>query len=215
MKKLTLIIAIISSSCVLLNAQQFSWGIRGGLNISSLGDYEHIVSRYEDSELDSKSGIYAGVFTQFQVSGNLGIETGLFYSQLGGKDKENDRNEQYKIEANPSYLQLPVELFYKFNITEKFKLYPSIGMYVGYGLPGDLKTHGTVANQDIGSKVDYFGDFGNEFDFGATAGINAQYGRFILGAHYDRGLTRVNKEKVAYGDNAFNSNARLTVSFLF
>ena len=125
MKKLILLLTFISSSCVVLNAQQFNWGVRGGLNISSLGDYEHKIGQYEDSELESKPGIYAGLFAQFSVSGNLGIETGLFYSQLGGKDKENDHNEQYKVEADPSYLQLPVAVFYKFSVTDEFKLYPS------------------------------------------------------------------------------------------
>ena len=215
MRKFILLLTFISSSCILLNAQQFNWGVRGGLNISSLGDYEHTIGQYEDSELDSKLGFHAGVFAQFPVSGNLGIETGLFYSQLGGKDKENDRNEQYKIEANPSYLQIPVSVFYKFNVIDEFKFYPSLGVYAGYGLSGKLKMKGTVAGQDIDSKVDYFGNFANKLDFGATIGMNIQYSKFILGMHYDQGFTKVNKEKTVYGDNAFNSNFRLSLSYLF
>jgi len=214
MKKLILLLTFISSSCILLNAQQFNWGVRGGLNVSSLGDYEHTIAQYEDSELESKPGFYAGLFAQFPISGSLGIETGLFYSQLGGKDKENDRNEQYKVEANPSYLQLPAAVFYKFNVTDEFKLYPSLGVYAGYGLSGKLETQGTIAGQGIDSKIDYFDGFGNKFDFGTTVGMNIQYCKFVLGAHYDRGFTKVNKEKIVYSDNAYNSNFRLSLSYL-
>ena len=45
--------------------------------------------------------------------------------------------------------------------------------------------------------------------------MNIQYCKFILGVHYDRGFTKVNKEKVIYSDNAFNSNFRLSLSYLF
>ena len=215
MKKTIFIITLLSSYCIILNAQQFNWGIRGGVNISSLGEYEYKLSAREDSELESKTGFYGGIFGQFNISNNLGIESGLFYSNLGGKYKENDRNEQYKIEVNPSYLQLPVAVFYKFNIFNDFKIYPLAGVYVGYGLSGKIKQQGTIAGQDIGLSSDYFDKFANRFDFGGTFGLNFEYKKFILGFSYNQGFVSVNKEKLLYADNAFNSNFRCTLSYLF
>ena len=218
MKKCLFLLAFISCA-IFTNAQKFNWGVRAGLNVSSLGDYEHAIGSYQDSELDNRLGAYAGVFAQFMVYKNLGLETGLFYAQLGGKDKENDYEhgnlEQYKIDANPSYLQLPVALFYKFNLTDKFKIYPSAGLYAGYGLAGNLKKQGTIGNVPINVNDKYFKDFANKFDLGLTVGLNVEYRKFVLGFHYDRGFTRVNKEEVIYGDNAYNSNFRCSLAYLF
>jgi len=213
MKKSVLISALVFFG-MLAQAQEFNFGIRGGLNISSLGDYEQIVGQYEDSELEDKLGLYAGLFFQYTFANNFGIESGLFYAMLGGKEKENDYYEAYKVTANPAYLQLPVSVFYKINLPSDFKIYPALGIYAGYGLGGHLKTEGSIGGEDIGSKVKYFDDFAEKFDFGGTVGLNVQYKKFILGFHYDHGFIRVNKEKIAYGDNAYNSNFRCSLSFL-
>ncbi|MDR0574749.1 MAG: PorT family protein [Tannerella sp.] len=209
------VLFLLASSCVILNAQQLKIGVRGGLNISSLSDYDHMIGQYEDAGLENKLGLYAGIFGQLHFSEKSGIETGLFYSQLGGKDKENDYYESYKITANPSYLQLPVSIFYKFNLTNGFKLYPSLGVYGGYGLSGNLKTQGSIANENLDSNIKYFNDFAKRFDAGGTAGLNLEYNKFIFGLSYDHGFIRVNKKEVIYGDNAFNSNFRCTLSYIF
>ena len=223
MKKFLLLAAFIAPA-FFLSAQKINWGVRGGLNISSLSDYEMPIYQrpsgsFECSELDNRLGAYAGAFAQFALSGNLGLETGLYYARLGGKDKEYDDErgsiEQYKIDANPSYLQLPVALYYKFNITDKFKIYPSAGLYAGYGLTGNLKQQGSVGGIPIDSKAKYFDNFANKFDLGLTVGLNIEYSKFILGIHYDRGFTRVNKTEILYGDNAYNSNVRCSLAYLF
>ena len=214
MKKLTLLF-VFAAAAMSLQARSFEWGIRAGVNVSSLGEFDLPIAEREDSGLEGKPGIYAGLFGQFRVSGNWAIETGLFYAQMGGRNKENDRNEAYKVTADPAYLQLPVSVFYRFNLTDRFSLYPSLGVYAGYGLSGNMTVEGTVNSEDVGMKADYFDKFAERLDLGVTAGANARYGRFILGLHYDQGITRVNKTKVPYGDNALNSNFRAALSFVF
>lgn len=213
--KLLFLSALLIVMATAVNAQGIKWGVKGGLNVSSLGDYEYYVIPYEDVELDNKLGLYAGIFTQIYFTQKLGIETGLYYSMLGGKDKENDYDEQYKVTANPAYLQLPVTVIYKFNLPAGFSVYPSVGVYAGYGLSGKLKNSGTIGTTDISHKEDYFDSFARKFDFGATVGVNFEYRKFLLGAAYDRGLIRVNKDKVPYGDNAYNSNFRITLGYIF
>lgn len=132
MKKYILL-ALLASCTIIVNAQQFKWGVRGALNISSMGEYEHPLGQYEDSELNSRLGFYGGIFGQLYFTEKLGIETGLFFAQLGGKDKENDYDESYKITANPSYLQLPITVFYKFNLPAGFQIYPALGYMPGMG----------------------------------------------------------------------------------
>lgn len=213
-RKLLLSSALLIVMVTVVNAQSIRFGVKGGLNISSLSDYEYVME-YEDAELENKLGLYAGVFTQIYFTSNFGIETGLFYSMLGGKDKENDYNEQYKVTANPSYLQLPVAAIYKFNLPAGFSIYPAVGVYAGYGLAGKMKTSGMIGNTDISSETDYFDSFARRFDFGTTVGLNVEYKNIVLGAAYDRGLVRVNEHKVPYGDNAYNSNFRITLGYIF
>lgn len=215
-RSLLLSSALLIVMATVVNAQGVKFGVKGGLNISSLSDYEHFISEHEDAELDNKAGVYAGVFTQIYFTTHFGIETGLFYSMLGGQDKENDHYEHYKVTANPSYLQIPVTAIYKFNLPAGFSIYPSVGVYGGYGLSGKIKTGGTIGSIDIlPGTIDYFDVFARKFDFGATAGLNIGYRKFVLGTAYDRGLIRVNKDKIPYDDNAFNSNFRITLGYIF
>ena len=214
MKRGILLVVIATAMLMTANAQGVRFGIKGGVNISSLADYEFSLS-YEDAELGEKVGAYAGVFTQILFTPQLGLETGLYYSMLGGRDKENDYGEQYKITADPAYLQLPVSVIYKFNITEDFALYPSVGLYTGYGVSGKIKSVGSIGVVDVSSEYDYFDNYAKRFDFGGTMGANLQYKNVVLGFACDRSFTRVNEKKIVFGDNAFNSNFRITLGYIF
>lgn len=214
MKRNLLLLAALCGIIMSVDAQKVNFGVKAGVNISSLGDYEWRLL-HDDVEFDAKAGLYAGVFTQIYFFKGLGIETGLFYAQLGGKDKENDYLELYEVTANPSYLQLPVCLVYKFNFGEKFSLYPALGIYGGCGVGGKMKAEGNIGSFDITSEVNYFDDFARRFDFGGTVGLTLQYWKIALGFGYDRSFIRVNKKEIKYEDNAFNSNFRVTLGFVF
>jgi len=215
MKQFVLFTALMAA-CLLAQAQQqVRFGVKAGLNLSSLGEYELLLEGQEDAELENKPGFHAGIVAQIPLANQLGIETGVFYTQLGGRERERDWDEQYKVTANSAYLQVPVSLFYEFQLPMQISIYPSLGVYGSYGLGGDIKAEGQVGGTDITRNQQYFGDFANRFDFGGTAGLHVGLGHFLIGAGYDRGFTRVNSERVPYGDNAFNSNIRFSVGFLF
>jgi hypothetical protein len=213
MKGRILIITLVAAFAA-ANAQEFGFGIKGGLNISSLGGYEYPLL-YEDAELEVKAGACAGIFTQIFFTSRIGLETGLYYSILGGEDKERDYGEEYRITANPAYLQLPLSVIYRFRLSENFAVYPSAGIYAGYGLSGKIKTSGMTGSADLTSEVDYFDSFARKYDFGGTVSANLEYRKFVLGFACDRGFIRVNKNKLEYDDNAFNSNFRITLGYIF
>lgn len=72
-----------------------------------------------------------------------------------------------------------------------------------------------IWDQNIDSEIKYFSEFANRFDFGGTVGLNLQYNKFILGFSYDQGFLRVNEHKMRYADNAYNSNFRCSLSYIF
>ncbi|WDF70207.1 porin family protein [Sphingobacterium oryzagri] len=214
MKKISMTMALLIAGFY-LQAQQVRFGVKAGANLSSLTEYDYLLTGYEDASLDYKVGFNAGVFSQIFINKNWGLETGLYFTQLGGQDRERDLNEDYRLRANASYLQLPVSVFREIRLPGKVRLYPALGAYAGYGIAGKIKSSGHINNIDISQEQDYFKDFARRFDVGATAGIQVGLDNFLFGAAYDQGVVRVNSQKVNWEENGYNSNFKLTVGYLF
>ncbi|GHE42046.1 porin family protein [Sphingobacterium griseoflavum] len=214
MKKIVLTLALLVGG-LYVQAQQVRFGIKGGANLSSLGEYKHALLASEDAQLEYKLGFHAGVFSQIYINQKWGLETAIYFTQLGGRDQDRNFDEDYKLKATANYLQLPLSVFREIQLSDRMKLFPSIGIYAGYGLSGTIKATGQIQNIDIAQQQDYFDDFARRFDFGGTAGVQVGLGNVLLGAGYYQGVLRVNKQKTNWDDNAYNSNFKLTVGYLF
>jgi len=212
MKTKFLVLATFCVVAIAANAQ-FSIGVKGGLNVSS-------IQEFEPYSLDEKAGVHAGIMAQYMFNKNIGLESGLYYSMMGGKEKEKDydnpnRIDDYKASANPSYLQMPLYAIYKFNLSEDLRLYPSLGVYFGYGLNGKIDVKGIENGNDITKKEDFFNDDNNRLDIGAGVGLNLQYKKVVFGLGYEQGFMRINKYDYPYEeDNSYNSNVKLSIGFL-
>jgi opacity protein-like surface antigen len=212
------------SVAVVANAQlNLKWGVKAGLNLSSISNFAT-----DDEDDKMKAGFHVGAFGQYMFTEQLGVEAGLYYSLLGAKSEFSESDDDYSSEskttANASYLQLPITAFYKFNINKNLSIYPSVGLYLGYGIGGKVKTeYSDVALDDIddsesGSyKDDFFIDEDgikhNKFDFGLTFGLNLQYGHFIGGVGYDLGLTKINDYTL--DKDLKNRNFKISVGYVF
>lgn len=180
--KTLLVVCLLSLGFVGASAQGLNWGVKAGLNVSSIS---------EDGA-DFKAGFNAGVIGQYMFSGaeGFGIEAGLQYSMLGYKFDILNESET----LNASYLQLPIQALYKMNAGPGLYLYPSAGIYLGYG---------------IGGSHDYF-DAAEAFDFGVKIGFNLQFEKILIGVGYDQGLT-----KVFDGGDGKNQNIAVSFGYLF
>ena len=193
---------------------QISVGVKGGLNVSSIEEYNGF-------SLDSRAGFHGGIMLQYMMNDNIGIESGLYYSLMGGREKEKDydnpnRIDDYVAKANPSYLQLPLYAIYKFDLGQDMKFYPSLGVYFGYGLSGNYDLKGQDDGVVIDKKEDFFNDERNRFDMGVGVGVNFQYNRIVFGVGYEQGFLKINKHDFPYEDeNAYNSNLKVSVGYLF
>ena len=221
MKAKSLVLVIFCMCGVSANAQ-FSVGVKGGLNASSIEEY----GAYS---LDTRAGFHAGIMAQYMFDDNWGLESGLYYSLLGGSEKEWDYDhrlgvveEDYMATANPSYLQLPVYAIYKFRVGNDIAIYPNLGLYLGYGLGGKYDVKGVRYNYqsrelvDVAENRDFFDDNTNRLDMGVGAGLNLQYKKFVVGLGYEQGFLKINKHRFSYGnEDAYNSNMKLSVGFMF
>lgn len=192
------VVCLFAFSVIGANAQSTSWGVKAGLNVSSIEGYDW--AKYTP-------GFNAGVFGQFLFSENFGLESGFFYSMLGHKVDAGEQGTVKSVTNRASYLQLPLQLIYKLNAGPDLWIYPAAGIYVGYGLGGT----------EISDTDKYFDAF-ERFDLGLDVGINLQYDRVEIGVGWERGLLKVWKEgrnPVTGGQNAYNSNVIVSVGYFF
>lgn len=215
MKKLIVSIAAVAL-CVSSYAQNFSWGVRAGLNISSISEKN---AGEEDSGLKSKVGFNVGIMGDYAFSERLSIESGLYFSQLGAKAN----GEEADLTINLGYLQLPLLATYKFPISNNVKWGIQAGPYFGVGIGGKIKTEAG----GVTLKVDSFGDgdseevggFFQRFDMGLAFGTGVTISEKIyIGVKYDLGLQNLlcSKAKEGTGDYKMkNGNFSINVGYNF
>lgn len=207
MKKLKtiLILSLLTIGMVSVNAQEnvqeiaqgIRWGVKGGLNVSNVTDLD----------ADYRAGFNVGVMGQYMISPALGVEAGLFYSMQGyKKDILAVQKELVSKTMTASYLKLPIQAIYKFNVGQNLYLYPAAGLYFAYGMGGSSTDRVDAAG--VVRKDGYFDD-AQRFDMGLALGLNVQFERYIIGIGYDYGFLKV------IHSGSHNSNVMVNVGYLF
>jgi len=204
---------------------QLDWGIKAGLNLSTFSGFKAPAPEVEQS---MTYGFHAGLAVQYMFTPQVGIESGLFYTVLGSKITGTVPVQKGVCTFNPSYIQLPVSLLYKFKLADDLYLYPSLGLYAGYGIGGKWKAVYTgIVNfeneKNLFGKVEADGSIievsANRLDIGLTAGITLQVNRITIGAGFDQGLSTFAeglKPKSAFGEGAFkNRNIKVSIGYFF
>src|SRR5690349_13241734 len=111
MKKILLTLSLVSSLSFLF-AQSTKFGIKAGLNGSTLSS----TSNGQTSSTSSNTGFHLGAFGDFNLGGPVSIQPGLLYTSKGGKAESSGSqtisgttytsytNEDFTI----NYLEIPV-----------------------------------------------------------------------------------------------------------
>jgi hypothetical protein len=172
MKKVLFAIAIFS--LVTFSAQaQLRYGLKGGLNISSLsGD--------GDDMLKSATGFYVGPTVELSIPiVGLGVEGSVLYSQKGLKSKGAGG-----VDEKFSYIDVPVSLKYKIldlpGLNKLVTPFIDAGPYASFKISGDSPDIESAGEQ-VKTK-----SFGAGLNFGIGAEL---LGKVQLRAGYQLGLT--------------------------
>ena len=201
MKKAMLVLCVTLLCVTAVSAQGFKVGLKAGFNASTITNFPEV----QGTTNYYLPGFQAGLMAQSMFSRQFGLETGLYYSTLGIKQKGT----VVTVTTRPSYIQLPLTLLYKFDAGLGLLLYPQAGAYVGYGIGGKSKTTpGEIS-------VDFFNDNMNRFDAGLTFGFNVEHSGFVVGLGYDLGLMKINKNNLVAGNDYKNANIKVTVGHFF
>lgn len=161
---------------------RYYFGLRVGLNAS------HVSS--ESPSLDGgsiKTGLNIGVAagTQLTYRAPLFIESGLYYSQKGGKSGSGADKFTYDL----NYLELPLLIKYKHFVGNQTSIQPYAGGYLALATDGNIKNYGSrTAYSSFES-----GNF-NRFDGGLKIGCGVGYNMLYLDASYDIGLANIGQD---------------------
>lgn len=161
------------------------YGMRLGLGIANVNSDSKILDTNE-----SKTGLNVGMVigTQLTNRAPLFFETGLYYTEKGGKSTYNGQKFTYGL----NYVELPLLLKYKYHVDRDFSIEPFVGGYLACGVGGKIKDYDNRAAYP-GFSEDYNDNF-NRFDGGIKVGCGLGFQMLYLEASYDVGLANVGKD---------------------
>ena len=163
------------------------YGLRFGLSAS------HVSSDAPDlSSNSSKTGLDVGAVMGIQMTPQMPLffETGLFYTEKGGKGKFDGNKFSYGL----NYIEVPLVLKYSAYVAPATAVEPFLGGYLAGGISGKVKDY---REHDAYSSFSNKGANFKRFDGGIRVGCGFAYEMLYAEMGYDFGLTNI-------GDNDFD-----------
>ena len=199
MKKVTGLVLIILMAFIAVPAKsQLKFGVKGGLNISSV----HLNS--DILKADNVTGFQIGpmIVTTIPLIG-VGLDAAILYSQKG-MDVKSETGTSTNVKTD--YIDVPVNLKWKFGLPI-IKGYLAAGPYIGFRVGGDKfwEIPGSVVGQ-VKAK-----NFSAGLNFGAGVELISH---LQVGINYGLGLTD-NYSAEKYDLNAKNRGWSVTAAILF
>ena len=200
-------IVILPLLLILLNvtAQKSSIILRGGLNLANVTISEN--GRVDDAK--NLTSFQAGFIGDFSLGKFASLQPGLLVTGKGSKTQSGEPTDAnyFKATTNPIYLEVPLNLVFKFGADGGPNFFAGAGPYVAIGIAGKNKTEGNFLGTSFSneSDIDWSNDdpttlnyeegagFGimKRFDYGlnGTAGIDLK--KAVLSVNYGLGLAKL------------------------
>lgn len=213
MKKLIVCILCLASTQVFA---QFRLGIEGSFSAVNCWQNEQIGGLPTGAFTREMNGFHAGLRAEYDLGySGFEIQPSLVFAENGtnfGNTQGFVDNADYSIGYASSYmriysLRLPVNLLYKFAITNNWRVFAGFGPYIAKNLSGTEKGYYQVAYNSTGDqgtfpinntmKISNARSYGTGgtfnvtgFDLGADFLVGVSYKRFDVWASFNRGFTQ-------------------------
>ena len=161
---------------------RYYFGLRVGMNASHVSSESPVL---DGSSVKTGLNIGLAAGTPLTYRAPLFLETGLYYSQKGGKSGRGADKFTYDL----NYLEVPLLIKYKHFVGNQTSIQPYAGGYLALGTDGNIKNYGTrtaFSSFDNG----YF----NRFDGGLKIGCGVGFNMLYLDASYDIGLSNIGQD---------------------
>lgn len=218
-KRFILFAALILSAAIRpVSAQSLRFGVEAGTTFSWA---EWGLSKIYDKE--SLMGGTVGFTAEYGINDNIWLQSALQLSSKGAKASGNSSGSSTgKLNTKtfrPVYLEIPVTVAYKFRISDKLRIFGAAGGFIAEGLFGQYKNETLYYIGNKSSKTEnIFSDEGGfkRFDAGITAGVGAEFGRFVLRANCNWGmLSAANNSTVVGSSNFKNRTVSVVAGYKF
>lgn len=174
MKKITCMVVMAMALFVAIPAQaQFSWGIKGGVNLASndFSDLKGMSNKEQVLNTDNYSGFFIGPKAEVRVPIlGLGLEAAALYSQKGMKI---DAGETFK---QNSFL-IPLNVKYAFGLGNIANIFVAAGPEFGFNMG---ETSKVINNIIVGDNGETSGDIKAYVLEKSTLSINVGVGATLL-----------------------------------
>ncbi len=187
MKKILVIVALATVfMATKVNAQEFNFGAKGGLNLATLNGKDA-------DDLKMKIGFNLGLVGEYAFNEKIAIQPELLFSAQGAKAEEGD--DDFKLKLN--YLSLPV--MFKYYVAEGLSL--QAGPQISYLLSAKANDEDV---KDDAQKID--------FALGLGAGYKLDNNLFF-DARYTYGLSKIGKGDDA--GKVYNGVFQISIGYMF
>lgn len=200
MKKLILTIAV-SIAAAQVQAQ-ISIAPEVGVNLANASvNQESPFGGTLSPSTKMKVGIKAGAFVDIPVAGGFFIQPGAFFSMKGYKSSYSlsflGSTASAEYTASLNYVEIPVNLGYRYTIGNAGSIFVTAGPYLGYAISGKVKGESFLNGVSQGKEEEDI-DFGSgdeevkPLDFGLnfSAGYQLPMGLYVR-AQYGLGLSNL------------------------
>lgn len=177
------LVAFISLSA----ASQITYNAKIGAGFSNVygGDYVEYSSKFVGK---------IGFGIEKPLSSNFSFMPSIEVALKGTKSSEEFFGEKEELDVNLWYIQMPLLVTYRINLTDSWNSVLKVGPYLAYGFSGKVKDNYSVGGEMEKDDYDFFSDEnGNRFDAGLVFGLDFEYHRYVIGAEYELGLTKLQK----------------------
>lgn len=142
----------------------------------------------DDKTLDggnAQTGLNVGAVVGIALSDRAPVffETGLYYTEKGGKKKLDDGK---KMTYDLNYLEVPLTVKYAYPIDDHFSIQPFAGGYLACGVGGKIKNY-----REREADPSFSSDRFKRFDGGLRLGCGVAYDMFYADLTYDVGLANI------------------------
>lgn len=204
MKTKIICVFVFSLLVQIANAQTF--GIKGGINFSN------VTVKMGGASMSPKSltGYHIGVVADYDLKQNLYFNTGLLYSLKGYSAVVSGPSDgPITLKEKLNYLEVPLNLAYKFPIKENKKFFLQAGPYLAYGI-GVREMYGSVSTNSS------FSDSGvKSFDYGLGLGGGLECGALVASINYQLGLADMNDASDVVDANMKNKVFQISLAYMF
>ena len=185
MKRRIIILLVVFTSTVA--SAQVAW------NIKVAGGYAMFTGGGNNGDLKGTMVGKVGIGLEIPLTRDLSFMPSLEFAMKGAKwsfsDYYGTQDETYSM----SYIQLPILLGCRLNLSKSWNVNLKAGPYLAYGVKGKVNIEHDCSETHYREEGDMFSDLGmGRFDYGVDVGVDFENHRFVIGLDYQKGFSSLN-----------------------